>query len=310
MDSGEIHILCAWDYAVPSRVGTDSSILACVERLLARKSPADRVLLIAGEHGERRAAALGLRTPLVAPPSCLRTRIIEDGLRSALSKCPRPSRLVCWDDSLRDSLAKSGVSIWRAALDVVDGRRLEIPVRRVPVESRDAIRAALDIEEVEHVLVLAADPPDALSAHDFIRAAALVGLVGRRVTAIVPRQIEEMERAKATLRSTGVAVKLITCEAPIWTILPCADTVVLDVHEGSAPRSVPHHALRWMAETCALLGIPVVWDEGAGSARLERVLLRPRSRLAVHVARAINEHLLSTGESLPEPSKEADEVPA
>ncbi|MBX3389691.1 MAG: hypothetical protein KF691_09585 [Phycisphaeraceae bacterium] len=308
MDSGEIHIVSAWGEVGLLRGATDAAILACVERIRTRSNGADRVLLIAGEHGERRAAALGLRTPLVAPPSCLRNRNIRDGLRRVLSRMQRPERLVCWDDALFPRLKNSTVSIWGAALEIVDGRKFDIPVRRVPASTRESIRSALGIGDSEHALILASDPPDSLSAHDFVRASALVGLVGRKVVAIVPRQTQEMERAKATLRSTGVAVRLVTCEAPIWTLLPCADAVVLNVREGSAPRHVPLHSQRWMAETCALLGIPVVWDEGAGSARLERFILRPRSRLAVHVARAINEHFLSSGERLAEPSDQRDEV--
>lgn len=297
MDSGEIHILRAWG-EVPSLAGaTHSAILACVERLLTRDNPADRVLLIANEHGERSAAALGLCTPLIVPPAAVRMPGVRDGLRRLLARFERPARLIGWDDELRDRVRSLAASAWDSPVIAEDGRISDALPRRVPSGDRDSIRASLGLPVTEHVLILASDPPDALSAHDFIRACALVALVGRDVTAIVPRQAPEMERAKATLRNTGIPMKLLTCEAPIWTMLPCADAVVVDVLEGSMPRSTPAHSKRWLAATCAGLGIPVVWSETErfGIDRVDRWVLQSRSRLAVHVARAINEHLLATG---------------
>lgn len=299
MDSGEIHILRAWGEA-PSLAGaTDSAILACVERLLTRASSADRVVLIADEHGERRASALGLCTPLVAPPAALRLPRVRDGLSGLLARLERPARLVGWDDELRDRVRSLAASAWSSPVLAEDGRNSEAPPRRVPSSDRDSIRAALGLPNTEHVLILASDSPDALSAHDFIRTCALVALVGRDVTAIVPRQAPEMERAKATLRNTGIPMKLLTCEAPIWTMLPCADAVVLDVLEGSMPRLTSRHSKRWLAATCAGLGIPVVWSEAErfGIEPIDRWVLQSRSRLAVHVARAINEHMLASSES-------------
>jgi len=296
MDSGEIHILGAWGEVEPLRGATDSAILACVERLQTRQNPADRVVLIANEHGERRASALGLQTPFVGPPALLRGRRVRDGLRAVLARFERPSRVVCWEDAMLSRIHRMSVSIWNSAIETADGRDSEIATRVVAAGSRASIRAALGLPEDEHVLVLASDPPDALSAHDFVRACALVALVGRDATAIVPRQAPEMDRAKATLRNTGIPLRLLTSEAPIWTLLPCADAVMIDVQEGSAPRATPFHSKRLMAATCARMGIPVVWPDAEhfGDPRLDKWILRPRSRLAVHVARAINEHLLAT----------------
>ncbi|MBX3381467.1 MAG: hypothetical protein KF805_15335 [Phycisphaeraceae bacterium] len=299
MDSGEIHILGGWDAAGPVAGATDSAVLACVEHLLRRSSLADRVVLVAGEHGERRAASLGLGTPIVVPPAVLRGRFLRDGLARVLARFERPSRLVCWNDSLRNRVRPP--TAWRTKVKVEHPG--DTAARRLPAGDRISIRASLDLPLDEHVLILAADPPDALSAQDFIRACALVALVGRNVTAIVPRQAPEMERAKATLRTTGIPIRLLTCEAPVWTLLPCADAAVLDVLEGSVPRGTPVHSQRWMATTCAQLGIPVVWPEAEslGSERLDRWLLRPRSRLAVNVARVLNEHLLASGGELLDP---------
>jgi len=310
MDPGELHILSAWSDPDSARGATDSAILACVERLLDRGIATDRVILLADEHGERRASALGLRTPLVAPPGVLRGRSVRDGLARLLGRFERPARLVCWDDALLRRVRATALSIWRSAIETVDGRDTQRWAMRLPRQHRRALCAQLDLPANEHVVVLASDPPDSMSAHDFIRAAALVALVGRNVTAIVPRQAPEMERAKATLRATGIPLRLMTCEAPIWTVLPCADAVVTEVVEGSVPRSMPSHAQRWIAMTCARLGIPVVWPDfdSLGDERLDRWVLRPRSRLAVHVARAINEHLLASGGSLLEPKGAGLEV--
>jgi len=310
MDPGELHILSAWSEPDSARGATDSAILACVERLLDRRIAADRVILLADEHGERRASALGLRTPFVAPPGVLRGQSVRDGLARLLARFERPARLVCWDDALLRRVRVTAVSIWRSAMETVDGRDRERWAMRLPRPDRQAIRAQFDLPADEHAVILASDPPDSMSAHDFIRAAALVALVGRNVTAIVPRQAPEMERAKATLRATGIPLRLMTCEAPIWTVLPCADAVVTEVVEGSVPRSMPPHSQRWIAMTCARLGIPVVWPDfdSLGDERLDRWVLRPRSRLAVHVARVINEHLLASGGSLVEPKSTGHEV--
>lgn len=292
MDAGETHILMAWsERRTPG--ATDSALLACSERVLERANPADRVLLIADDHGERRAAALGLCTPLVVPPAAIRWPRFAGGLARALARTARTARLVAWEDRL---LRKArGLSPWGDSTETIDGRVPGVLPRRLPSGDRASIRAALGLGPNEHVLALAADPPDALSAQDFIRACALVALVGRDVTAIVPRQAPEMERAKATLRTTGIPLRLLTCEAPIWTVLPCADAVVVDVLEGSVPRATPAHSRAWMAATCAGLGVPVAWTDAElfGVPKIDGRLLRPRSRLAVHVARAINEHFLA-----------------
>ncbi|MGH7245080.1 MAG: hypothetical protein ACREJD_16815 [Phycisphaerales bacterium] len=312
MDAGEIHILGAWSGVQPRDASTDSAVLACVERLLARDNQSDRVVLVADDHGERRAAALGLQTPLVVPPALLRGSRFRNGLVRTLSRLDPRSRLVCWNDALIERVRPVADSIWKSPLDTVDGRDSEQQALRVPAGNRRAIRSELGVPEDEHVMILAADPPDAFSAQDFIRACALVGLVGRDVTAIVPRQAPEMERAKATLRNSGIPIRLMTSEAPMWTLLPCADSAVLEVVEGAVPRSAPAHSKRWLAMTCARLGIPVVWPEAEslGSARLDRWVLRPRSRLAVNVARVINEHVLASDATLLEPKGEHREVVA
>lgn len=308
MDSGEIHILEGWDSARPLGEATDASVLACVERLLARGSVLDRVVLLAGEDGERRAAALGLRTPLVVPPASMRAPRWRDGLTRVLALMERPARIVCWGEALADRVRLP--ESWRQVVQIeMPGESLP---ERLPAGTRASVRAALGLPEDEYALVLAADPPDALSVQDFVRACALVALVGRNVTAIVPRQAPEMDRAKATLRDTGIPVRLMTCEAPIWTILPCADAAVVDVMEGTAPRFTPHFSRKWFAATCARMDIPVAWPEADrfGLASLDDRVLRPRSRLAVHVARAINEHFLARGEVLASSSIEGREVVA
>jgi hypothetical protein len=310
MDPGELHILSAWGESEPARGATDSAILACVERLMRRRVDTDRVVLLADEHGERRAAALGLCTPLVASHGLLRGQPVRDALARLLARYGRPTRLVCWDDAMLRRIRATVTSIWRSAVETVDGRNADSWATRLPRQDRRTLRARFDLPAAEHVVILASDPPDSISAHDFIRAAALVALVGRDVTAIVPRQAPEMERAKATLRATGIPLRLMTCEAPIWTVLPCADAVVTEVVEGFAPRFTPPHAQRWLATTCARLGIPVVWPDPdtLGDERLDRWVLRPRSRLAVHVARAINEHFLGCKGSVVEPDRDGHEV--
>lgn len=294
MNAGEIHILRAWGHAAPLRSATDTAVLACVERVLQNANPTDRVLLVADEHGERRAAALGLRTPFVLPPSALHRSPIRSGLRRGLARWREaPSRLVTWEAAMFAPVREASDSLWGTPVAVRDGRVDAAPFR-VPAGNREGLRESLALPATECVLLLLADPPDALSAHDFVRAGALVGLAGRDVTVIVPRQAPEMDRAKATLRNTGIPLKLMTVEAPVWTLLPAADAVVVDLIEGSAPRLAPFHSRQRMAFTCAKMGIPVVWPdaEWSGNPSLDRWIFRPRSRLAVHVARAINEHFI------------------
>lgn len=308
MNAGELHILRAWGNADPLRSATDSALLACVERVLHNANPADRVLLIADDHGERRAAALGLRTPLVLPPSALRPSPIRSGLRRALARWPEaPGQVLVWDDALLGATRDACVSLWNSRVPVLQGRAEPASIR-VPAGARDALRANLDLPPTEHVLLLLSDPPDALSTHDFVRAGALVALAGRDVTVIVPRQAPELDRAKATLRNTGIPLRLMTVEAPVWTLLPVADAAVVDLIEGSAPRPTPFHSRQRMAVTCAKLGIPVIWPdaEWTGNPNLDRWILRPRSRLSVHVARAINEHFIDPARH----RHEAAEIPA
>lgn len=294
MNEGELHILGVWSANKRLAQCTDSSLAACAEHVLARAQPLDRVLLIADEQGERRAVSMGIRTPLVLPPSALRWHPRNDPLSATLRHLIPPARVLCWNDAWIGMLVEEARDAWPGPVPVLSAWGGAPLPRRVPAPTRGQIRSLLEIEDEECVIALAADPPDALSAHDFIRACALIALVGRRVTAIVPRQAPDIERMKTTLRTTGIPVRVIMSEAPIWTVLPATDAIIPDVIEGSHPRSCPANAQRFIAAAAARLGIPVAWpgDERFEQAWLENRLVRARSRLAVHIARALNEHLL------------------
>ena len=280
---GTLHVVRAWEAGASG--ATDSAILACVERVL--NSPGDRVLLIAGEDGEARAASLGLVTPLVI---CPRQRAgIVRGTASLLTTLGHVDRIHCWPGVDIKFMRKAAARAGQLATEIAAVGEDLAPPSRIPAGTRAEVRAALDVRDHECLVALAADPPDAWSAQDFIRACALAALVGRNVTALLPRSSPEMDRAKLTLRTTGVGVRMLTTRLPVWRLLPGCDAMVIDIREGTCPRSSPTFAQRWMAATGSLLRLPTVWSVAEGG----RHHIRPYSDLPVHVARALNEHFIT-----------------
>lgn len=299
MSTPTVHVIRAWDPERPDRRALDSLILACVERLHDPASVNDKAILIAGEEGDRRAASLGLRTPFLIQPRGRFFRGIDKPLEAILAALPEFDRLLLWSGITPDDLSTAAKRARARTISVSHPDLSSLLPKRLPSGDRDSLRKLLDIAPNEYAIALASDPPDAFAAQDFVRTCALVALVGRKVAAIVPRHAPEMERAKATLRATGVPVQFRTSESPIWKILPACDGVVVDIQEGTHPRSSSDFAQRWMAATAVKLNLPVVWT---GSNELppsvdNRLLLKPQSRLPVHIARAFNEYFLEHAES-------------
>lgn len=312
MSTSTVHVVRAWDPERRDRRALDSLILACVERLHEPQAADDRVILIAGEDGDRRAAALGLRTPFLIQPRGRFFRGIDKPLEAILSALPEFDRIVLWSGLAPSDVATAAKRARGRMIPVSHPDLSTLLPTRLPAGTRDSLRQSLGMAPSEHVLALASDPPDAFAAQDFIRTCALVALVGRNVTAIVPRHAAEIERAKSTLRSTGVPVQFRTSEAPVWKLLPACDGVVVDIQEGSHPRSSTAFAQRWMAATAVKLDIPVVWtspDELSSSIKSE-LLLKPQSRLPVHIARAFNEYFLAHANSAREDTAHSPLAPS
>ncbi len=287
MSAGVLHIVRAWEAACPSPDATDSAILACVEHVLARKDERDRVLLIAGEEGEKRAAALGLRTPFVLPPRTTHRLSLDRGLSRVLRGLRDIQSVLVWSGLPADLAARVIRKVWSRPVEVSTPELDQLSPRRIPTGSRSAIRATLQVPNSEVLIALASDPPDSRSAHELVRAAALTGLSRGMVTALVPRRAVEMSRAKATVREIAVPVRLVTSELPVWSLLPACDLAILDVHESARPHYPSAFSARWMAETCAALGVLAAWPAAPGPAPM---LLRPASPTPVSIARSFYEH--------------------
>lgn len=274
-------------WVVDSRQG-DEPIRSCVEQAAA----SDRVVLIADSDGERRAELLGLRTPLVFPLAALR-RVVWT---------PRSSATRSLRERLRsfEELVVSGPELLDAISRVCAGKRA-LPPRRVaeahdgavglPRTTRAEVRAALAAApdaRHETLIGLACDPDDSVNACDFVRVCQTLSLVGHRVTAVVPRRARELSRAKEIVRSTGIELRLMTTEVPLWSLLPGLDAVVLDVAESSLERETGERSRRWMARCCAALGIPAAVARTLTDQHTRGQLALAESRLPVHIARALD----------------------
>lgn len=266
----------------------DEPIRSCVEQAAA----SDRVVLIADSDGERRAELLGLRTPLVFPLAALRRTALMP--RSSATRSLR-ERLLSFEE-----LIVSRPELLDAINLVCAGKRA-LPPRRVaepsdgpaglPTTTRAEVRAALAADpdaRQETLIGLTCDPDDSVNACDFVRVCQTLSLVGHRVTAVVPRRARELSRAKEIVRSTGIELRLITTEAPLWSLLPGLDAAVLDVAESPLEPEASERSRRWMARCCKALGIPAAI---AGTLADESTPGQPalaESRLPVHVARALD----------------------
>jgi hypothetical protein len=281
MNSREVHIVGA---GIPG--ASDSILLACAERLAV--SPGALGVLVARSGGEVRSRELGLRTSHVLPAL---ERFASGGFRRWLATHgSRFDHVFVWNESL---LAPVANSVRRAGgrWYVNPVRLEELSPRRVPSSRRADLRTRLSLEGDDFVIMLGADPAAFSSAHDFIRACALVALAGRPVTAVLPCGTPETDRAKEAIRSTGIAVRIVTVRCPIWAVLPASDAIFVHVHEGNRPRVVDDFALRWMAMTGVQLGIPTVWPGGPVEFPHGQSLIRADSPRPLHVARALTEYL-------------------
>ncbi|HEX8877080.1 MAG TPA: hypothetical protein VF777_10055 [Phycisphaerales bacterium] len=279
----------AW--VVDARAG-DEPIRVCAEQSLEGR---DAVVLIADSQRERRAELLGLRTPLVFPPAALR--------RAPLTPPSTAAR------SLRETLlgfeswCVAGEDLMNALVRVCGGPRALPPRSLMPeadppvlvsqtehAEARASVRAALQVDDAaqETLVGLGCDPDDAVNACDFVRVCQTLSLVGHRMTAVVPRGARELARAKDVVRSTGIALRLLTTEAPVWSLLPGLDAVVLDVAESVLEPVANERSLRWMARSCARVGIPAAIARALAWDVSESGLALAPSRLPVHVARALD----------------------
>lgn len=263
----------------------DEPLRACAEQ--AR--PGDRVVLIADSAGERRAELLGLRTSLVFSPAALRRMSLLP--RSSSNRSLRRTLLAF------DELLILGPRLLETIGRVCAGKRA-LPPRRLAEEShngnclpltrREVVRAALDAGENETLIGLCCDPDDGVSACDFVRVCQTLSLVGHRVTAIVPRRARELARAKGIVRSTGIELRLLTSEAPMWSLLPALDAAVIDVAESPLAPAVNERARRWMARCCHARGIPAALADTLADEFTRPRVTVAQSRLPVHVARALD----------------------
>lgn len=274
-------------FVVDAREG-DAGIRAAVDQAGA----GDRMVLIADEASERRAEILGLRTGAVFGPAALRRA------------WPLPKSAAC--RSLRacldsfDELVFSSARLLDAATRACAGRR-SLPLRRVigagPVEgvgvasaSRASVRESLCCGD-EVLIALACDPGDACSASDFVRVCQILAIVGYRVTALVPRQAQDLSRAKEIVRSTGIGVRLLTTNVPVWSLLPGLDAAVIDVAESPLATAADASGQHWMMRCCATLGVHAVIarslvDDVSQFAGANVSLAE--SRLPVHIARSLD----------------------
>lgn len=292
----------AW--VVDARLG-DEPIRSCVERAAAN----DRVVLIADSEGERRAELLGLRTSLVFPLAALRRTVLMP--RSSATRSLR-ERLLSFEE-----LVVSGPQLLDAINSVCAGKRA-LPPRQLaeahdsavglPRTTRAEVRAALaaDRDGVAETLIgLACDPDDSVNACDFVRVCQTLSLVGHRVTAVIPRRARELSRAKDIVRSTGIELRLVTTEVPLWSLLPGLDAAVLDVAESPLEPEASERSRRWMARCCAAQGIPAAVARSLTDEHTRGHLALAESRLPVHVARALDAALrgVTPGESRQAPSE-------
>jgi hypothetical protein len=274
-------------WVVDARQG-DEPIRSCVQQAAA----SDRVVLIADSDGERRAELLGLRTSLVFSPAALRRTVLMP--RSSATRSLRRLLLSF------EELVFSGQDLMNTISRVCAGKR-SLPPRRVaeatneaiglPRTTRTEVRAALaaDRENATETLIgLACDPDDSVNACDFVRVCQKLSMVGRRVTAVVPRRARAISRAKDIVRSTGIELRLVTAEVPLWCLLPGLDAAVLDVAESALEPEPSERARRWMARCCAELGIPAAIARTLADENTRERLALAESRLPVHVARALD----------------------
>lgn len=263
----------------------DEPVRACVEQ--AR--PGDRVVLIAGSEAERRAELLGLHTTLAFPPAALRRMSLVP--RASANRSLRRTLLTF------EELFVLGPRLFETIGRVCAGKRA-LPPRHLagesrtgdclPLTPRDHARAALNACEGETLIGLCCDPEDSVSACDFVRVCQTLSLVGHRVTAIVPRRARELARAKEIVRSTGIELRLLTTEAPMWSLLPALDAAVIDVAESPLASVTDERARRWMARCCNARGIPAALADGLADEFSRPRVALAESRLPVHVARTLD----------------------
>jgi hypothetical protein len=274
-------------FVVDAREG-DAGIRAAVDQAGA----GDRMVLIADEASERRAEILGVRTGAVFGPAALRR--VWPLPASAASRSLR----ACLDSF--DELVFSSAQLLDAATRACAGRR-SLPLRRVigvgPAErvgvanvSRASVRESLCCGD-EVLIALACDPGDACSASDFVRVCQILAIVGHRVTALVPREAPDLARAKEIVRSTGIGVRLLTTNVPVWSLVPGLDAAVIDVAESPLATASAAAGQRWMMRCCATLGVHAVIasslvDDVSQFACVNVSLAE--SRLPVHIARSLD----------------------
>ena len=265
---------------------------AAVRTAVDQAGPGDRFVLIADASSEQWAEALGLRTSTVFGPAALRR-----GWLMPASAAARSLR-TCLDSF--DELIFSSPRLLDDVTRACAGRR-SLPRRRVidetPAErigigstSRAEVRAALDVRD-EVMIALACDPGDECSASDFVRVCQILAIVGHRVTAIVPREAADLSRAKEIVRTTGIGVRLLTTDAPVWNLVPGLDAAVIDVAESPLAPVASGASQRWMMRCCRHAGVHAVIarslvDDVSQVAGTSTALAE--SRLPVHVARALD----------------------
>lgn len=265
---------------------------AAVRAAVDQAAPGDRFVLIADATSERRAEALGLRSTAVFGPAALRRLWLTpaaSACRSLRSCLEAFDELVLSSPRLLDRVTRA----------CAGGRAL--PRRRVIGEtmpervgiaaaSRSEVRTDLGIDD-EVLIALACDPGDACSASDFVRVCQILAIVGHHVAAVVPREAADLSRAKEIVRSTGIGVRLLTTEAPVWSLLPGLDAAVIDVAESPLAPAAEASAQRWMLRCCVRAGVTAVIArtlvDDVSQVVGTRVAMA-ESRLPVHIARTLD----------------------
>ena len=279
-------------FVVDTREG-DAGVRAAVDQADVR----DRFVLIADDTGERRAEMLGLRTGAVFGAAALRRVPLlpaSAGCRSLRTHLEEFDELVFSSEHLLDAVVRACAGARALPRRRVIGATAPdgVGVPRVP---REVIRSALGCGD-ELLIALASDPATTASASDFVRVCQILAIVGHRVTAVVPRGAGDLSRAKAVAASTGVDVRLLTAEAPMWALLPGLDAAVIDVAESSLAPIVPDRSRWWFTRCCVQAGVWAAVSrtlvEDVGEVAGTSVALA-ESRLPVHLARALDGALRS-----------------